>query len=270
LLKSISTQPTTPSPLLLLAISSAKWAVASGSDSAISNAQNKASQEEKNAANASTNLSNTISSNMNQTFANSQAIQGGLNAQLQTLTNQGLAGKGFQNGEEANLRSDSDEQSAQQNVKAEAALNQRNAGGEEGGAATSGAVGSNDALLANAAAAQNASAQRNITGENATLARQNVQSGLSGLGSLSGQETSQADSLGGQAVGASGQSFKEQTQAYQPSTFWSGLGSSVLGMGLNAIAPGAGSLVSGLTTANTGGQPTSASQLAAYNNTPWT
>lgn len=208
--------------------------------------QMKASQEEKDAANASTNLSNTISSNMNKTFANSQAIQGQLGAQLNNVTNAGMAGRGFFNGEEANLRSDAAERGAQSNVSAEQALSARQAAQSQGGAATSGAVGAEDALLASRSATDTTAAQRGITGENDQLARQNVQEGLSGLSNLSGQETSQADAIGGQALQGTGQSFNEETQAYQPSNFWSNLGSSVVGMGLNAIAPGVGTLASGL------------------------
>lgn len=208
--------------------------------------RNKASQEEKDAANASTNLSNQISTNMNTAFGNSQAIQGGLNAQLQNVTNAGLAGKGFLGNEETALRSASKQNAAQQNVTAEQSLNQRNAGGEEGGAATSGAVAAGSERLASNAAAGDAANQLAITNQNGQLARANVNQGLSGLNALSGQETGQADALTGAATSAAGQSFGEQTQAYQPSTFWSGLGTSVLGMGLNAIAPGVGSLATGL------------------------
>jgi hypothetical protein len=206
----------------------------------------KASQQEKTAATASTNLSNQLSSQYSTAFANSQNIQGGLNAQLQNVTNQGLAGQGFMPGEEANLRSDADERSAQANAQAETALNARNAGVSAGGAATSGAVGSNNALLASNSAENLANAQRGITNQNALLAQNKVSQGLSGLSGLSGQITSQADSLGGTAVGASQNSFNNETQAFQPSNFWGQLGTSVLGAGLNAIAPGVGTLASGV------------------------
>jgi hypothetical protein len=189
---------------------------------------NKASQEEKNAANASTNLSNTISSNMNSTFANSQATQGALGARLNQITNAGMAGQGFLGGQEQNLRDASLENSAQGNVSAQQALNQRNAGGEQGGAATSGSVGANNAAVATGMAQQNARNQFGITNQNATLANANMQEGLNGLSSLSGQQTQQADGLSGTAVGANSNSFHDETQAYQPSTFWSGLGSSAL------------------------------------------
>lgn len=183
---------------------------------------------------------------MNTAFSNSQQIQGGLNAQLQGITNAGLAGKGFLGNQETALRSASKENAAQSNVTAEQALNQRNAGGEMGGAATSGAVAAGNERLATTAAAGDAANQLAITNQNANLARSNVSTGLSGLEGLSGQETGQADALSGTAVGAAGNSFNEETQAHQPSTFWSGLGTSVLGMGLNAIAPGVGTLATGV------------------------
>lgn len=219
-----------------------RWAVASGSDSLIWRAQLKASPQEKAAATASTNLSNSITNNMNTSFANSQSTQGALNAQLQNLTQQGMAGQGFGTGQEANLRSDAQETSAQGNLQAEQAANQRNATAGQ----TSGGVAAQNATLASNAAAQNAGAQRGITDQNAQLANNKVTSGLTGLGNLAGQQTQQADSLSGTSVQGAGQSFGEETQANQPSTFWSGLGTSVLGMGLNAIAPSVGSAVSGL------------------------
>lgn len=183
---------------------------------------------------------------MNTAFSNSQQIQGGLNAQLQSVTNAGLAGKGFLGNQETALRSASTQNAAQQNVTAEQSLNQRNAGGEQGGAASSGAIAAGNERLASTAAAGNSANQLAITNQNANLARSNVTTGLNGLEGLSGQETSQADSLTGASVGAAGNSFNEETQANQPSTFWSGLGTSVLGMGLNAIAPGVGSLATGV------------------------
>lgn len=215
---------------------------ASSSGAPIMRLVNKASQQEKDAANASTNLSNQISNNMNTSFANSQQIQGGLNTQLQRLTNAGLAGQGFMPGEEAALRASSKQDAAQQNVTAEQAMNQRLATSPE----TSGSVAANSERLATAAAGQDAANQLGITAKNADLARENVNNGLNGLGSLSGTETNQATGLGNTAVGASENSFKNETTAYQPSTFWSGLGTSILGMGLNAVAPGVGSLASGL------------------------
>lgn len=223
--------------------------------------QNKASQQEKDAATASTNLSNTISNNMNTSFQNSQNIQGGLNAQLQRITQQGMAGQGFTGGQEANLRSSSDENAAQANVQAEAARNQQNAGGEQGGAATSGAVASGDEATTNAMAAQNAASQRGITNQNTALAQANMREGLTGLSGLSGQETGQADSLTGNSVGASGQSFGEETQANQPSTFWSGLANTALQGGIGAITgnpmgalAGVKSLFNGGSNAGTGGE----------------
>lgn len=183
---------------------------------------------------------------MNTAFGNSQQIQGGLNSQLQNITNAGLAGKGFLGNQETALRSASKQNAAQSNVTAEQALNQRNAGGEQGGAASSGAVAAGNERLSTAAAASDSANQLAITNQNANLARSNVTSGLSGLEGLSGQETGQADALGNTAVSGAGQSFGEETAAHQPSTFWSGLGTSVLGMGLNAIAPGVGSLATGV------------------------
>lgn len=183
---------------------------------------------------------------MNTAFNNSQQIQGGLNAQLQSITNAGLAGKGFLGNQETALRSASKENAAQSNVTAEQALNQRNAGGEEGGAATSGSVAAGSERLATTSAAEDAANQLSITNQNANLARTNLSTGLNGLEGLSGQETGQADSLTGASVSSAGQSYNEETAAHQPSTFWSGLGTSVLGMGLNAIAPGVGTLATGL------------------------
>jgi hypothetical protein len=190
---------------------------------------------------------------MNQTFANSQQIQGSLNTQLQNVTNMGMAGHGFMPGEEANLKANNAETGAQQNVSAEQAQNQRNAGGEQGGAATSGAVAQGSENLASNAAAGVATANRNVTNTNAQLAQQNVTSGLAGQQGLLSAETGQADAQTGAATGAAGQSFQEQTTAYQPSNFWSGLGSSVLSMGLNAVAPGVGNLAQGLSWTGGGG-----------------
>lgn len=183
---------------------------------------------------------------MNKAFGNSQQIQAGLNTQLQGITNAGMAGKGFLGNQETALRSASKENAAQSNVAVEQALNQRNAGGEMGGAASSGAVAAGNERLAASSAAGDAANQLAITNQNANLARANVSQGLSGLEGLSGQVTGQADALSGTAVSGAGQSFNEETQAHQPSTFWSGLGTSVLGMGLNAIAPGVGSLATGV------------------------
>lgn len=183
---------------------------------------------------------------MNTAFSNSDAIQSSLGSQLQRITNAGLAGQGFTPGQETNLRSDAIERGAQSNAQAEVALNRRNAMTGEGGSTTSGAVGQANEQLASSAAASTAGAQRGITDENAQLARQNVTQGLGGLSSLAGQETGEATSLAGTSVGAAGNSFNAETQAYQPSNFWSGLATSAVGMGLNAIAPGVGSLATGL------------------------
>lgn len=227
--------------------------VLSGSDSLISKAINKSSPEEKTAAQASTNLSNQISGDFATTFNNSQQIQGSLNSQLQNLTNQGMAGKGFMNGEEQNLRSDASENSAQATVNGQQGL--QNALAKQGGSGPSGAVGSLDEKLASNSANQNATAQRGITDQNDVLARGNITNGLSGLGQLSSQETGQADALGGQAVGATGQSFSNETQAYQPSNFWGNLAGGVLSTGLDAASGNiAGAVSSGIGALGGGNQ----------------
>jgi hypothetical protein len=185
---------------------------------------------------------------MNTSFSNSQATQGALGGQLQALTAQGMAGQGFTGGQEQNLRSDAQERSAQGDVQAEQALNQRNAGGASGGAATSGAVGAQNAMLASNAANQNATAQRGITDTNANLARQNVQEGLSGLNSLSGQQTSQSSALAGTAVGATSNAMSQDQTVNQPG-FWTGLGESALSGAVNgglALATGGMSALPGM------------------------
>jgi hypothetical protein len=103
-------------------------------------------------------------------------------------------------------------------------------------------VAAGDQSLASNAAAQNSATQLGITNQNDVLAQKNISNGLSGLGSLSGQETQQADEGAKNALGGTDQSFGEETKAYQPSNFWSGIGTSVLGMGLNAVAPGLGGI----------------------------
>jgi hypothetical protein len=173
---------------------------------------------------------------MQQTFNNSQQIQQSLGTQLQNVVNQGQAGQGFAQGQEANLLANSKEQGAQQNVQAEQALNQRNAGGEAGGAASSGAVAAGSEALASGAAAGTATANRGIVNQNADLATGKIASGLQGMGSLSGQETGQADALGSTAVNADNASFTQQNTAFAPSNFWSNLGGSVLTAGLGAVA----------------------------------
>jgi hypothetical protein len=173
---------------------------------------------------------------MQQTFNNSQQIQQSLGTQLQNVVNQGNAGQGFAQGQEANLLANSKEQGAQQNVQAEQALNQRNAGGEMGGAASSGATAAGSEALASGAAANTAAANRGIVNQNADLATGKVASGLQGLGGLAGQETGQANALAGTAVNADNSSFQNQTTAFAPSNFWSNLGGSVLTAGLGAVA----------------------------------
>ena len=159
-----------------------------------------------------------------------------MGTQLQNVVNQGNSGQGFGTGQEANLLANSKEEGANQNVQAEQALNQRNAGGEAGGAASSGAVAAGSEALASGAAANTAAANRGIVGQNAQLAQQKVGQGLAGLTNLSGQETGQASSLAGTSVNADNSSFQNQTTAFQPSNFWSNLGGSVLTAGLGAVA----------------------------------
>jgi hypothetical protein len=95
------------------------------------------------------------------------------------------------------------------------------------------------------AAANNAAAQRGITGQNAVLARENVQQGMGGLSALSGQEAGQAGQVGTSANTSSNQSFNQVTQAYQPSNFWGNMASGLVGGAVNAFAPGVGTMLSG-------------------------
>lgn len=197
---------------------------------------NKSSQEQKNAANQNQAFTTQLENQFNTEFGNSQQIQASLNKQLQTITNQGLAGQGFTNGEEANLRTDATERAAQEQQQAQQAAGQTIAAKSDGGALTSGAVAQAAEANATVAAAQNAAAQRGITEQNAALARGNVSEGLQGLGSLSGQEASQADSLAGTASSNAANSYNEVQQSYQPSGFWGNLAGAVAG----AILPGTG------------------------------
>lgn len=191
---------------------------------------NKASQEQKDAANQNKQFTTDLMNHFNTEFGQSQNIQGALNAKLQSIMNQGMAGKGYLNGEEAALRSDATEQNAQANQQAEQATAARQAARSEGGALTSGAVAAQDANRSNQLAAEEAAAQRGITERNAQLARQNVSEGAAGLGNLAGTEASQADSLAGTASSNAANSYQEVTQAFQPSGFWGALGGGLLSM----------------------------------------
>lgn len=205
---------------------------------------NKASQEQKDAANQNKQFTTDLMNHFNTEFGQSQNIQGALNAKLQSIMNQGMAGKGYLNGEEAALRSDATEQNAQANQQAEQATAARQAARSEGGTLTSGAVAAEDANRANQLAAEESAAQRGITERNAQLARQNVSEGAAGLGNLAGTEASQADSLAGTASSNAANSYQEVTQAYQPSNFWTNLAAGVVGGIGNIVAPGVGSMLS--------------------------
>ena len=152
-------------------------------DAAILRLLNKASSQEKAAAQDSTNLSNTIASNMNTTFANSQQTQGGLNAQLQRIANAGISGQGFTPGEEANERSQSKEAEAQQDVQAEQALNERNAGPLELPALSAQKMRCSRLMLQLMTPTLNATSRQRML----TSLAQNLTTGLQGLGNLSGQ-----------------------------------------------------------------------------------
>lgn len=206
---------------------------------------NKASSQEKSAATQNQAFTTQLQNQYQQEFGNSQQIQGSLNQQLQGIMNRGQAGQGFQPGEEANLRTDSTENAAQQQIQAQQAMGQQIAARSEGGALTSGAVAQGAERNAAMAAASNANAQRGITGENAQLARQNVQQGLGGLSGLSSQMAGQTDATGGMAVNNGANSFNQVTQAYQPSNFWGNLAGGLAGGAINAVAPGIGSSLAG-------------------------
>lgn len=206
---------------------------------------NKASDQEKSAATQNQNFTTELQNQYGQEFGNSQQIQGALNSQLQGIMNRGQAGQGFQPGEEANLRTDATENAAHQAVQGEQALGQQLASHSEGGALTSGGAAQLAEQNTAGAAASNAAAQRGITGENAQLARQNVQQGMSGLSGLSQQMAGQTDATGGMAVNNGANSFNQVTQAYQPSNFWGNLAGGLAGGVVNSFASGAGSLLAG-------------------------
>jgi hypothetical protein len=199
----------------------------------------KASEQQKEAADQNQAFTTQLQGMFTNQFQNAQNIQGALNAQLQSITNQGLAGRGLINGEEAALRTNSTENQAQANVQGQRALQARVAQTPLTGGALGQIVGQQTANNA----AQNAAAQRNITLLNANLARQNVGQGLSGLTSLSGQEAGLAGSVGGMAVNNASNSYNEVTQAHQPSNFWGNLAGGVVGGALNMVAPGIGSSI---------------------------
>jgi len=224
---------------------------------------NKASDQEKQAADQNQAFTTDLQNQYKQEFGNAQQIQGSLNQQLQNVMNQGMAGHGFLNGEESALRSDATERSAQQQIQAQQAANQQIAARSEGGALTSGAVAQGAERNAADAAANNAAAQRDITQQNAMLARQNVQQGMSGLGSLAGQEASLANGTGGNAVSNGAASFQQVTQAHQPSNFWGNLGSGLVGGVVNAFAPGVGTMLGNGLNRAINGNPQQAINTAA-------
>jgi len=203
---------------------------------------NKASDQEKQAADQNQAFTTDLQNQYKQEFGNAQQIQGSLNQQLQNVMNQGMAGHGYLNGEEAALRSDATERNAQQQIQGQQAANQQIAARSEGGALTSGAVAQGVQQNAANAAAQNSAAQRGITEQNAMLARQNVAQGMSGLGQLGGQMGSLATGTGGNAVQNGSNSFNEVTQAHQPSNFWGNLAGGLVGGAVNAFAPGVGTM----------------------------
>lgn len=205
---------------------------------------NKASDEQKDAATQNQEFTTQLENQFRTEFNQSQGIQGVLNKQLQDIVNQARAGHGFLNGEEAALRTDATERSAQADQQAEQAAAVKQAARSEGGAITSGAAAQGDAERTAIEAAQNAAAQRGITEENAQLARDNLARGTAGLERLSGQEGSEADSLAGVASNNAANSYNEVTQAFQPSNFWGNLASGLVGGAVNAVAPGLGSMLS--------------------------
>lgn len=205
---------------------------------------NKASDEQKQAASQNQAFTSQLENQFKTEFNDSQGIQAALNKQLQSIVNQGLAGQGYTNGEEAALRSDATERAAQASQQAEQASAAQDAARSEGGALTSGAVAQGDEDRTAISAAQDAAAQRAITEQNANLARENVARGETGLEGLSGQEASEAGNLAGVASSNAANSYNEVTQAFQPSNFWSNLASGVIGGIGNIVAPGVGTMLS--------------------------
>jgi hypothetical protein len=188
-------------------------------------AVNKESQQQEDAYQNQANLAATLTNNLNTTFGESQNINGALNAQLQGITNRGLAGQGFTPGEEANLSSEAKQGQAQANVTAEQTT--QNALARQGGEQGSGAVAQLDEKNASNAAQQDADKQFDITTENSKLASGNVQSGLQGLGALGGELGGTSVNFGNSANTGDTNTFKEA-----PTDFWGNLGESLLSQGL--------------------------------------
>lgn len=199
---------------------------------------NKASDQQKQSADQNQAFTTKLQNDFGTEFGNSQNIQGALTGQLNQILAEGKAGQGFQPGEEAALRTDSTERAAQQSTQAQQALGATLASHGEGAPMTSGNVASQAERIASGAAASDANAQRGITERNSELARSNVETGLQGLGQLSGQEGSMANGLAGAGVTSGANSYEEETQAHQPS----GMVGSLLG-GLASMIPYVGPAV---------------------------
>lgn len=203
---------------------------------------NKASDQQKQSADQNQKFTTQLQGDFTNEFGHASAIQGALNGQLNQILAEGKAGQGYEPGEEAALRTDSTERAAQQQTQAQQALGATLAAHGEGAPLTSGNVASQSERLASGAAASDANAQRGITERNAELARSNVETGLQGLGTLSGQEGSMANGLAGAGVTSGADSYQQETQAHQPADVLGALGGGLASM-IPFVGPALGKFV---------------------------
>lgn len=220
----------------------------------------KASQQQKDAATQNQQFTQQLRDQFNTAFATSQATNAQFNQQIQGILTKANAGQGFTDAELASLNTSNTEQNAGSTANAQEAVNRQNLQQGGGAALPSGAQDQLRAQVAAAGAANQATGARQIALNNAQQAQSNMQFGTNALGTLAGQEASQANALQNGAITNGANSYQEVTQAFQPSNFFGNLAQGVLG-GVGAAVAGplgasignsAGSLLGGGDTPTTG------------------
>lgn len=197
----------------------------------------KASQQQKDAATQNQGFTTQLQNQFNTAFSTSQATNQQFMNQINGILTKANAGQGFTDAELASLNTSNTEQNAGSTANAQQAVNRENLQQGGGAALPSGAQDQLRAQVAATGAANQASGARQIALNNAQQAQSNMQFGTSALGTLAGQESSQANAVGGLAVNNGANSYNEVTQAFQPSNFFGNLAQGVLG-GVGAAVAG--------------------------------
>jgi hypothetical protein len=221
----------------------------------------KASQEQKDAATQNQQFTTQLQQQFNTAFATSQATNQQFMNQINGILTKANAGQGFTDAELASLNTSNTEQNAGATANAQAAVDRQNLQQGGGAALPSGAQDQLRAQVAATGAANQAAGARQIALNNAQQAQSNMQFGTSALGTLAGQQSSQANAVGGLAVNNGANSYNEVTQAFQPSNFFGNLAQGVIGgVGTAVAGPLGGALSSSILGG--GGNPTSSTSTS--------